>query len=1571
MLTLFTSFAIFNNIAVSLPLLNLQDIEDLLSKSRLLENGTAPLTTMSVDGNIQKYSAFSILDQKRASIMLDIARMAQHPQQRELYGPPGSCSQSISVTLRAVQYVLSHTWNPSDLFCRELINGQIEMHFHLAGSLVDRLATLKIEEHMEEEYDRECDDALANVSDANHSDTLLQDQECKGLVPDPRALGLTSKYATEDMKVIKRLILLSISKALHLAVIINDEIGIQNAIIHFWNLHLHIFRRKLTSIAMLEVLDFLKISNQIIQSLQIQSSTLRSGTTITTNEKSKPMPKGSKLSPRVAVSVASQDYIITPLAIDEKLTLSMVEALVEYLERKGDYQDALTTAMNALSIDLGYGNSDCMIIIVPFLRRKLCESAARCAGRLSLKPGAAAVSALSVAAAVNGLKFDNVLMTIYAALSLAEMPSTMTSNEIVLAAVEKATRLMDVEVAALLLSIKWGTVSQDEYDQVMEMQAEILSRIVRLNISSGDIRGAQLTAVKCLSLVDSGTERGQQKALTDPNAMTLPSYPDGKPFCQKLSPRVWRWISVCERLLGLAICGVIQDEGQDEILKRELRVASLRHYALACTYGTRAQRVELIIEAASNGWNVMRVALESRSSDRTAVDGEIKKNVILNLQFQILESLLGCKEEAGTIVGALSALSVLLQQMYVSMVTQLADSLEWTKASNLVMEAFQHVPGAMQKPLWRLRVIIMSKQGKNVLDGIQKMIAGDGKKDLALQARVYSILARASSTGRQQLDAYRKTIELLSGDPGRVDYILEIAQWMSSYGLSRPALNDMLLSAMDALYELEKNYLIPPEDGGKDDSSMSCSSTARSKSGPSARGVAATPRGGSVSNRTVKSSRSGSQTRRKSFSKIFEADQLQGLQVLSGLDAKQCEQAVRTSFMLALLQGDESLRLERLLEGVYFVGRSIDLWTASLKVIEKGLQWALLSIEEKETYPIYADFTPTTLGKSSTLLQIPSDSISLLSWTPSPLFLELHSLCSVQSPMKVPSAISFVLLPLTVHYLLWAADELHSLGHQKHSLLLLGWLRAILLVIPMQKKEFILAAVHYKALNILYSCGVRACDAERILPATLGATSLTPSIFLSEIGLDMMTAVLNFSVPMESQPNGFNLFSEHQNVFRVPTLTKIMGTTDSLATDIPSCLLSVCRSLKELGQIPLAQHIIGVARAYSILRSDKHITLVALTIEAEFELLQGKAREALSLLLLSKEVISNISDGILLSKIACIAAKCYSRLGARDESRRVLLDALELLDISSLKSSTSIPVGVSNLIEGQRDNALSFDYNRSVSSTDRMSMCATTTATFTSTFQKIELMTSLPSSPGLKDLEGDMECASALVEAFSTYLFLISEECSSCITMSNTNFDFIGSLAVIDNIVEIVLQKVTAVAGGTSILTARVLECAARATYSTILNMQKISNTYNGLTATDYPIWFDRTLQRVIQSTAAAVNIRRDICCRLTEKELTFEFRANATKVSDTNESTKKIGGKSATKTSGKKSANQDTSSLDVEEVLISSLLSTLQMDLSKVRMYITTSYREKLFYLYFMEDMIRLIQVFALLSSSLILISS
>jgi hypothetical protein len=59
-------------------------------------------------------------------------------------------------------------------------------------------------------------------------------------------------------------------------------------------------------------------------------------------------------------------------------------------------------------------------------------------------------------------------------------------------------------------------------------------------------------------------------------------------------------------------------------------------------------------------------------------------------------------------------LAVLLQQMYVSIIAQYCSLNEWDKAGKLLAEAFQSIPAALHKPMWRLRMMLMSKQGKDI-----------------------------------------------------------------------------------------------------------------------------------------------------------------------------------------------------------------------------------------------------------------------------------------------------------------------------------------------------------------------------------------------------------------------------------------------------------------------------------------------------------------------------------------------------------------------------------------------------------------------------------------------------------------------------------------------------------------------------------------------------------------------------------------------------------------------------------------------------------------------------------------
>lgn len=89
------------------------------------------------------------------------------------------------------------------------------------------------------------------------------------------------------------------------------------------------------------------------------------------------------------------------------------------------------------------------------------------------------------------------------------MSCTVLRCIVILTLIEIPTPLHQNEVASLLVTLDWASMLQDEYDQVMEMQAEALSRLARLNIVQNNAHGAQLLAERCLSLVAHAMDREQ------------------------------------------------------------------------------------------------------------------------------------------------------------------------------------------------------------------------------------------------------------------------------------------------------------------------------------------------------------------------------------------------------------------------------------------------------------------------------------------------------------------------------------------------------------------------------------------------------------------------------------------------------------------------------------------------------------------------------------------------------------------------------------------------------------------------------------------------------------------------------------------------------------------------------------------------------------------------------------------------------------------------------------------------------------------------------------------------------
>lgn len=182
-------------------------------------------------------------------------------------------------------------------------------------------------------------------------------------------------------------------------------------------------------------------------------------------------------------------------------------------------------------------------------------------------------------------------------------------------------------------------------------------------------------------------------------------------------------------------------------------------------------------------------------------------------QRDIISILLKCNSDNDTVLQ-------LRQQFYLAMIDGYAQEYLWDQALKVVMEAFESIPAKMQKPLRKWRVVATSKKGKDVMEGLQKLKESNN----SLQARVMGVLARASTNPKLQLEAYGKAIDILKSDMERVDYLLETAQWMSSAGVPRIEIFEVLQTALDALYEQLENEVLgngDDEDEGKDEDNTS------------------------------------------------------------------------------------------------------------------------------------------------------------------------------------------------------------------------------------------------------------------------------------------------------------------------------------------------------------------------------------------------------------------------------------------------------------------------------------------------------------------------------------------------------------------------------------------------------------------------------------------------------------------------------------------------------------------------------------------------------------------------------
>ena len=1252
------------------------------------------------------FAVFTEAIQRRSIIMANLAQIA-HSQ------------RNVRILQRCAQYVLSQVWNPADKFMKHIIDRQIDMHFILADSLVERLASLWIDSEQEKALELD-EEALEDGAPS---------------IPNPRTLGIKSKYCTVEMNECKRLIVLCLSKGIELSSKTSDEFGVQNGIIYFWNLHFATFRHELYKQITDEVYNFLKASIAMIESL-----------------------------PQTPSSIGR------PTQIDSRLKISIINSLALLHEARGELLQGAELANR--------GAADARGSV--YNRRKLCETGSRLSTTASASGGGKGGKASEPP------KFDHPILNVYALLAQAELPLSILSKEQVTQNIDKAVDIMKTDLGNLLRAQDWEGMSQEAYDEIMEMQAECWTRLARVKIVLGDIHSAQDLAERCMALV---AEDSMKKV-------------DEK----KLSPRVWRWMSLCERYFGMAIQQIIDPVGMDESLLNELGLACLRHLCISCSYALRAAKEDLLVSAAISAWN----------SSAHMVNVAVVRPTLLLLQRDILNALLTCKDSNEDAL-------ILRQQFYLAMIEEQALSRNYEEASELVFEAFDKVPSKLQKPLWKWRVVVLSKKGKNVLDAIQKLKEGDA----SLQARVYAILARASSNPKQQIEAYKKTIEILKENMERVDYTLETAQWMASAGVPRVEIVEVVQSAVDCLYEVEEKKLIGGDghDGGPEDDRSEASSrsgaSSRKSASRSASGRRTAPSPGSKS-----ASRAGTKGSKRGGSKTASLKEEDvEVAVPSELSIKHFEQGVRSLTMLAMLCSDELQRQERCIEAVYFVEQFFALWATSMKHSAKCNAYFKLTPVERDATSFDTFVAPESAYSD---VSIPvDDPVALLCWMPSEAFKNLMVIAEDQVPKGIPNKTMLSNLPLTLHYANWLLKTLDHLGFPKHALFILGWIRAIFCAIPdAEKRECVFGMIHYKSIAVMMKCGLG--DLVSNLPAKLGNTNMDFSAFLSTFGSKLIDPATIAKREV--------MASEELSVFGFSSWTRALSGIDE-----GLCGLEICHVLLAMGQVAQCSALAGIIHRDFMVKQDVHSLLQVTTILAELNLVTGKPTEVLKLVLTARSDMREAGDATILAKHVQLAVSSYVLLGQLDEAKRLARDAIATL---TTFANLSMPKD-----HGQGDaNGIA---SRSVSSIgSRQGIKSGGTSKISS----------------ISQFESSLEVVESLAAVSTHYVNVLAAE---AIEEAYNGGDPRSQYVEIGRSLDGVHDLAVAVCGRASSIVATILEVKSRALLSILLKMNKYVALPSNSTE-EYRDWFLKNYMTEMRSMEVAVDIRRGLMSRISLDQLSY-----------------------------------------------------------------------------------------------------
>jgi hypothetical protein len=297
-------------------------------------------------------------------------------------------------------------WDTKDeLLIPHFIDQQIEACFLLCETFVTMLA------------DQQLTPDEINMLEMTETSSTV-DLKPDEVIYDPHCLGI--KCVSETMVNFKNLIIASLRTALKLAVLASDPYGARNAVVYFWNYHLHIFRKSLHKNALTEVEEFVNVAREALDSMaELKSDSLN---------------------------------------LDD-IRLNMVEASMDFLSSRGDNTKATELGMKYMNSIQNVSQACRWKRIV----EKIC--------RLQMSSLLNVSTATTKGAQKQAIKlpempkFGQSIMTMLGLITFAETDTEVISKEQIFSWVDKAMELMTT-----LQGSSFASENISSYEDIIEIQ---------------------------------------------------------------------------------------------------------------------------------------------------------------------------------------------------------------------------------------------------------------------------------------------------------------------------------------------------------------------------------------------------------------------------------------------------------------------------------------------------------------------------------------------------------------------------------------------------------------------------------------------------------------------------------------------------------------------------------------------------------------------------------------------------------------------------------------------------------------------------------------------------------------------------------------------------------------------------------------------------------------------------------------------------------------------------------------------------------------------------------------------